>query len=302
MRKPLLTILLLILIGSLPRAFAAQPPLRIAYVDWSSSVASANLICVLVQERLQQPCELREFSAEGMWRAVATGQADVLLSAWLPSTHAHFLERYGDRLMDLGPNLEGTRTGLVVPSVKVGRQTSSRGMRNPAYVAAESIGDLVGLGERFHYRIIGIDPEAGIMRTTRRAMQVYGLDNYRLVEGSERNMTKALSEAIGRQQPILLTGWVPHWMFDRWSLRFLDDPEGVYGGSGRIHTLVRPGLEAEMPKVYALLDRFHWDVAQMNRLLIWNQQDKGLDPYGTARRWIQTHPDQVSVWFDRETD
>jgi glycine betaine/proline transport system substrate-binding protein len=235
-----------------------------------------------------------------MWRAVAAGEADVLLSAWLPDTHAHYLKRYGEDLVDLGPNLEGTRTGLVVPAVKVGRQTGGLGTRNPAYAPAESIADLAGQAERFHYRIIGIDPEAGIMRATRRAMAVYGLDDYRLVEGSERRMTQALSEAIGRQQPILITGWVPHWMFDRWALRFLDDPEGVYGGSGSIHTLVRPGLEREMPQVYVLLDRFHWSVQDMDRMLIWNQQDHGLDPYGKARRWVRTHSQQIASWFKPE--
>jgi glycine betaine/proline transport system substrate-binding protein len=91
-------------------------------------------------------------------------------------------------------------------------------------------------------------------------------------------------------------------MFDRWALRFLDDPEGVYGGSGNIHTLVRPGLEREMPRVYALLDRFHWSVAEMNRLLIWNRQDQGLDPYGNARRWTQTHPQAVAGWLRLEED
>jgi glycine betaine/proline transport system substrate-binding protein len=113
-------------------------------------------------------------------------------------------------------------------------------------------------------------------------------------------MTEALSEAIGRQQPIVVTGWVPHWMFDRWSLRFLEDPEGVYGGRGRIHTLVRPGLQLDMPEVHGLLDRFHWGVEDMNRLLIWNRQDHGLDPYGNARRWVRTHPEKVAAWLQPE--
>jgi glycine betaine/proline transport system substrate-binding protein len=302
MHRPLIAALFLVLCLAVTGTFAAKTPLRIAYVDWSSSVASANLVCLLVSERLQRPCELHEYTAEGMWRAVAAGEADVLLSAWLPDTHAHYLQRYGKDLVDLGPNLQGTRTGLVVPAVKVGRQTGALGMRNPAYVPARSIADLEGLGERFHYRIIGIDPQAGIMRATRRAMTVYGLDRYRLVEGSEHSMTQALAEAIGRQQPIVVTGWVPHWMFDRWALRFLDDPEGVYGGSGSIHTLVRPGLGQAMPRVTALLDRFHWSVEDMNRLLIWNRQDQVLDPYGNARRWVQTHPQAVADWLNGEDD
>lgn len=278
----------------------AATPLRIAHTSWSSSVASANLMCVLVREKLGQPCQLQAVDAEGMWRSVAEGEADVMLSAWLPDTHAHYLQQFGDRLEDLGPNLEGTRTGLVVPAVRVGRQTGGMGMRNPDYITAESIADLAGHAARFNRRIIGIDAGAGVMRETREALEAYGLDDFRLIEGSEQSMTRALSHAIQRQEWIVVTGWVPHWMFDRWSLRFLEDPKAIYGDAGRIHTLARPGLKAEQPRVHTLLDRFHWSPADMDRLLIWIHQDHGLDPYGKAERWVRTNPATVEQWLVKE--
>ncbi|MFN2165300.1 MAG: glycine betaine ABC transporter substrate-binding protein [Anaerolineae bacterium] len=284
---------------SLPTA-AQQAPLRVAYVNWSSSVASANLVCAMLDEELGRSCELIEVTAEGMWKAVASGEADVMLSAWLPDTHGAYLEEYGDRMVDLGPNLEGTRTGLVVPAVRAGRQTRASGVRNPAYVGAESIADLRDMGDRFGRRIIGIDPGAGVMQAARRAMDAYDLDTYRLIDGSELSMTDALSEAIARQEPIVVTGWVPHWMFDRWSLRFLDDPENVFGGTGRIHTMVRKGLAADMPRLHGILDRFYWNPEDMNRLLIWNRADEGLDPYGNASRWLRAHPGYVAAWLGQE--
>ncbi len=285
--------------ASLPAA-AQQGPLRVAYVNWSSSVASANLVCALLTERLDTSCEMIEVTAEGMWKAVASGEADVMLSAWLPDTHDAYLREYGQRMVDLGPNLEGTRTGLVVPAVRAGRQTAGSGMRNPSYVGAESIGDLALHAERFGRRIVGIDSGAGVMKAAREAIKAYGLDGFRLIDGSEQSMTEALSEAIARQEPIVVTGWVPHWMFDRWALRFLDDPRGVFGGAGRIHTMVRQGLEQDMPRVYAVLDRFYWSPEDMNRLLIWNRLDEGLDPWGNASRWLGAHPDQVAVWLGQE--
>ena len=48
--------------------------------------------------------------------------------------------------------------------------------------------------------IIGIDPEAGIMKKTREAMQVYGLGRYRLLDGGEVSMTAELSNAIRGQK------------------------------------------------------------------------------------------------------
>jgi glycine betaine/proline transport system substrate-binding protein len=276
----------------------APTPLKVAYVDWSSSLASANLICALMREGLGEGCDLVETTAERMWRMVAQSRADVMLSAWLPDTHAHYMRRFGRFLDDLGPNLTGTRTGLVVPAVSTGRQTGGAGMRTRPYVTVRSIADLAQHRREFSGRIIGIDPEAGIMRATREAMEVYGLGGFRLLEGSEGIMTDALATAIARQEWVVVTGWTPHWMFGRWSLRFLEDPKGVYGGTGRIHTMVRDGLADDRPQVHRVLDRFVWTVDEINQLMVWIEQDGRRDPYAQALRWLRTHQDRAQAWLN----
>ena len=37
-------------------------------------------------------------------------------------------------------------------------------------------------------------------------------------------------------------------MFARFDLKYLDDPENVYGGAEQIHTVVRQDLEDDMPE------------------------------------------------------
>ena len=162
----------------------------------------------------------------------------------------------------------------------------------------ESIADLKTYVERFRHRIIGIDPDAGVMQRTREAMRTYDLDSYRLIEGSEISMTAELSHAIRHQRWIVVTGWQPHWIFARWNLKFLDDPEQVFGGEEAIHTMVRPGLEDDLPKVYAFLDRFAWTPGESSRYLVWNQSDQSLYPYEKALRWLHTHPQRVAEWLD----
>lgn len=271
-------------------------PIRLAYTGWSSSVAGAHVMQVLLQEKLDISCELVRLEPEAMWRAVATGEVDAMLSGWLPTTHAEYMEKYGGRLRDLGPNLEGARIGLIVPDVSVGRQTGPLGSRPRPYIEAASIPDLRRYRDRFRGRIIGIDPESGVMARTREAIRAYDLENYRLIEGSEVSMVAELSHAIRHQQWIVVTGWTPHWMFARWNLKFLEDPKGVFGGTEAIHTMVRKGLEDERPAAYALIDRFYWSPEQMSQFLVWNRMDRGLFPYEKARRWIFTHPEIVSEW------
>ena len=44
-------------------------------------------------------------------------------------------------------------------------------------------------------------------------------------------------------------------------LRFkiLEDPKGIFGGAENVNTIVRKGLEEDMPNAYKVLDRFYWE-------------------------------------------
>jgi len=288
-------VLLLLTVPGLLRA--AEGPVVIPYVEWSTEVASSNLVKAVIQEELGQPCIVRSTEAEEMWRSIAKGEADAMVSAWLPSTQAHYYKRFKDRVVNLGPNLNGTKTGLVVPNVTEGRLTAGTGIRNRPYITVNSIPELKNHVDKLKGRIVGIDPGAGIMNTTRQAMEAYDLKGFRLVEGSEVSMVAELSNAIRRQRWIVVTGWVPHWIFARWELKFLEDPKNVYSEKGHISTIVRRGFQEDRPEVYAFLDRFHWEPEEMGQLMLWIQQDDGLYPYEKALRWIRTHPDRVEEWL-----
>lgn len=277
-------------------AHAAQT-VKIGYVDWSSSIASAYTMKAVLQEKLGHQVELQRMDADEMWAAVADGSVDVILSAWLPVTHEHYMAQYQDQIDDLGPNLEGARIGLVVPDVSVGRQTGGRGQRVRPYITAESMADMEEYADKFRRTIIGIDPEAGIMKKAHEALEAYGLDEYRIIDGSEVSMTAELSNAIRQQRWIVVTGWTPHWMFARWNLKFLEDPQKIFGDAEKIHTVARAGLKEDMPQVYEVLDKFHWSVDESSHYMIWNQADHGMYPYEKAQRWMRTYPERVQEWL-----
>lgn len=275
----------------------ATQRVKIGYVDWSSSIASAHLVQALLQEKLGQAVELQRMDADEMWAAVADGSVDAILSAWLPVTHQHYMAQYQDQIEDLGPNLEGARIGLVVPDVSVGRQTGGRGERARPYITAESIADLQQYADNFRRTIIGIDSEAGIMQRAHEALKAYALEGYSIIEGSESSMTAELSNAIRHQRWVVVTGWTPHWMFARWKLKFLDDPQKIFGEAEKIHTLVRKGLKEEMPRVYEVLDQFYWSAEEASQYMIWNQADHGIYPYEKAQRWMRIYPERVQEWL-----
>ena len=101
------------------------------------------------------------------------------------------------------------------------------------------------LGPQVNYTVTGIDAGAGVMGNTQTALEKYGLTqkNWQLQTSSTAAMTSVLDKAIKNKQPIVITGWVPHWMFTKYDLKFLDDPKKVYGESEGIHTIARLGLK-----------------------------------------------------------
>mgnify|MGYP002724338395 FL=1 len=251
---------------------------HLAYVEWSSEVASTNVVRAVL-EQAGYEVDMTSLSAAAMWQAVASGDADAIVAAWLPTTHADYIDRVGDDVEDLGVNLDGTKLGLVVP----------------AYSDIETIGDLNDQADAFNGEIIGIDPGAGLMGLTEEVIDTYGLD-LRLRSGSGATMTAALASAIDNEEDIVVTGWTPHWKFARFDLKYLEDPQGVYGGAEQIHTIVRQGLADDMPEAYAILDAFEWTPEQMGEVMLMNQ-DEDSDPYENAKQWVEENQDLVASWL-----
>ncbi|SER79556.1 glycine betaine/proline transport system substrate-binding protein [Vreelandella subterranea] len=252
---------------------------NLAYVEWSSEVASTNVVrAVLEQEGYD--VDMTSLSAAAMFQALSTGDADAIVAAWLPSTHENYMERVGDNVEDLGPNLDGTKLGLVVPE----------------YTDVDSIADLNDNADDFNGEIIGIDPGAGLMSLTEEVVDTYDLD-LQLRSGSGATMTAALASAIENEEDIVVTGWTPHWMFARFDVKYLEDPENVYGGAEQIHTVVRDGLAEDMPEAYAILDAFAWTPEQMGEVMLMNQEDDS-DPYENAKQWVADNQDVVEEWLN----
>ncbi|ABE60446.1 glycine betaine ABC transporter substrate-binding protein [Chromohalobacter israelensis] len=252
--------------------------INLAYVEWSSTVASTNVMRAVL-EQAGYEVETSSLSAAAMWQSVATGDTDALLAGWLPTTHEDYYAQLKDQLVDTGVNLDGTKLGLVVP----------------AYSEVDSIADLNAHADDFDNKLTGIDPGAGIMRLTDKVIEEYDLD-LSLQSGSGATMTAALKSAIANDEEIAVTGWTPHWMFARWDLKYLDDPKNVYGGAEQIHTIVRQGLKEDMPEAYAILDAFEWTAEDMGEVMLMNQEEDS-DPYENAKQWVEDNQALVQEWL-----
>ncbi len=264
---------------TVPAPAASKNVVKIAYVEWSCATASTNLVKAVLEEKLHKKVEILPVSAAAMWQAVASGDVDGMVTAWLPVTHGNYLKKVKDKVVDLGVIVPGAKIGLVVPD----------------YVTIDSIDQLEGAKAKFSGKIIGIDPGAGIMTKTEKAIKDYDLKGYTLVEGSDATMTAALSDAIKHKEWVVITGWTPHWMFGRWQLKYLKDPKGVFGGDENIHAIVSKNLEKEKPEVYAFLSKYKLPMFDLQALMAANKENG--KPYENAKKFIAEHPKLVDSWL-----
>ena len=87
---------------------------ELAMVEWDTEIASTNVVKTVLED-MGYNVKITPLDNAIMWNAVATGDADGMVAAWLPATHGKQYEEYKDQVDDLGANLEGARIGLVVP-------------------------------------------------------------------------------------------------------------------------------------------------------------------------------------------
>lgn len=273
----LLAVLLLAFAGRQVTALqeSSKPSVNLAYVEWDSEVASTNVIAEVLKEQGYK-VNITPLDNAIMWKSVANGEADAMVSAWLPTTHASQYAQYKDQLVDLGSNLDNVRVGLVVPD----------------YMNVNSIADLSNQAQS---TITGVEPGAGVVKAAENTLKTYpNLKNWKLSTSSTGAMTIALEQALKNKEEIVITGWSPHWMFAKYGLKYLEDPKGSMGKTEAIHTITRKGLKKDMPAVNKILDKFHWTQADMEEVML--DINNGTSPEQAAKTWVKKHQKTVAEW------
>lgn len=285
MRKSLTLMISVVFLFSLVLAGCSggeeSKKIKLAYVAWDSEIASTNVVKTVLEEKLGYEVEMLQVDAGPMWQGVSDGSADAMVAAWLPGTHKAYYEKYEENFEDLGANLEGAAIGLVVPT----------------YLEISSVEELADpdVAKTFGGEIIGIEPGAGLMAATENAIADYGLD-MTLVNSSSAAMAQELQKAYEEQRPIVVTGWTPHWKFAKMELKYLEDPQGVYGEAEHINTIVRQGLADDMADAYKFLDQFNWSPDDMAEVMVAIQE--GTSPEEAAKTWVDANADKVNAWLE----
>ena len=256
--------------------------ISIAYANWSEGIAMTNLAKVIFED---QGYEVKLLNADlaPIFASLSRKKADVFMDVWMPVTMADYMQEYGDKLEVIGNIYDNARIGLVVPE----------------YVTINSIEELNAEKDRFSGEIVGIDAGAGIMKATDQALKDYQLD-YKLLTSSGPAMTASLKKAIDKNEWIVVTGWTPHWMFDRFKLKILQDPKTIYGAVETIHTVAWKGFSEQDPFAAQLLKNMHLTDEHISSLMT-AIEDAQTSETEAARQWMNAHKELVDSWIPKDS-
>ncbi|MDE1465902.1 glycine betaine ABC transporter substrate-binding protein [Spartinivicinus poritis] len=244
----------------------SKEKITLAYAEWTDAIATTYTIKFVLESHGFE-VSMTSGSIDKVWEIVASGEADAMVTAWLPTTHKAYLEQYQEKVVNLGPNLSGTRLGLVVPS----------------YVNISAINELNTLSDQFNGVIYGIEPTAGLMKLTKQAIKSYQL-NYQLIQNKSTNMLSSLEQSIDQKKYIVVTGWTPHWKFAKFDLKYLADPKQVFGKQEFIHSIANKEFSKNSPKASKIIDDFEWTTRDIAQVMVW--MNNGMSPQDAAQRWL----------------
>ncbi|MBD3948741.1 ABC transporter permease/substrate binding protein [Tuanshanicoccus lijuaniae] len=272
---------LALLIGSAGYSYFSKgntQTVTLASTQWDADLASSSVVKLILEEMGYQ-VEVKSLDNAVLFASVASGEADGTLVPWLPYTQAALYEEYGDQMVELGPNTTGAKLGLAVPTYM------------------ENIHSIADLTDEAGKVITGIEPGAGITKTTNKTIETYpNLKGWTQKTSSTGAMTTQLEQALKNKEEIVITGWTPHWMFERFDIKYLEDPEGTMGGEEQVVTFARKGLKEDMPEVYHILDQFEWDISELESFM--DELESGTPAEQIAKKWISNHRELVDRWIE----
>jgi len=245
---------------------------------WDEGIAASYLWEAILTEQ-GYDVELTYADVAPVYAGLAGGDFDLVLDTWLPVTHADYMEEYGDDLEDLGAwNDEAALTIAVNEDAPI-----------------DSLTELAENADAFGNEIVGIEPGSGLMRiTSEEVVPGYGLEDMNLIESSTPAMLAELQSATDAGENIVVTLWRPHWAYDAFPIKDLEDPDGLLGGAESIHSVASTSFATDFPDVHQWISNFTMDSATLYSLenAMFNEYE-GDDYLPVVQEWISENQDWV---------
>src|SRR5215216_3658160 len=186
--------------------------LLLANIGWDENVAVSNLTKVLLEDELgYESVEIRtQDNLDATYRDVASGELDAFQDVWLPNQEA-LLDEVTEEVERLDPWFLGE---------------TKQGMAVPAYMDVKSIPQLNSTDAEF---ILGIESSSVMMQEVgQEVVPDYDLEQ-KLVTAPTAGMLAEVERLYTFREEFVFLAWSPHWMNQRYKIRYLEDPKDAMG-------------------------------------------------------------------------
>ena len=252
--------------------------IAIGQISWAENIAVTNMWKVVLEDKGYN-VKFNYLNMGSTMTALESGDLDASLEVWLPVQDANYLEEYQDTVNFSDVTwFDKAKVGLVVPT----------------YLEdINSVEDLNEHKELFNSEIVGFDPGAGTMEVTEQLIKDYDLD-FELVPSSESAMLAEIKKAVNDKEPIVAPLWSPHWVFSKYDLKFLEDPQNTFGGIEKIHHATRQGFEEDYPEVSKWFKNWKMNNQQISELIDYVESSE--EPADGAEKWVEENQDLIDEW------
>lgn len=245
---------------------------------WDEGIATSELWKAVLEEK-GYTVNLEYADVAPLFSGLASGDYDFTTDVWLPTTHASYIEQFGDQIEELGAWNEDAKLTIAV--------------NDSAPIT--SLTELAGAADQFGNQIVGIEPGAGLTITTEeKVIPDYGLEGMQFTTSSTAAMLTELKAAVDSNENIVVTLWEPHWAYGAYPIRNLEDPDGALGGTESMNTYGRSGFSDDFPEVAGWLGNFKMDLDTLYDLEQVLFVENDTDDYGPlVKQWIEENRDYV---------
>ena len=249
---------------------------------FDDTVAVTGLWSVLLKEKGYTVKTTSVDLAAG-FSGIARGDLDGYLNAWLPSTHAAYIEKYKkDLVIPEKPYFANDELVLAVPD----------------FVEENTISDLVRNADKYDSKIIGIEAGSGEMKLLPEVLAKYSAtDKLKIVEGSTPAALAALKSGVDNKKPVVVALWQPHWAFASMPIKALkDDSQGWPKPDGSYVVLSKKFAEKHAD-VRGWMEHSKLTDEQYASLMLAVSEAK--DPAEGANKWLETPENRTTAeeWF-----
>ncbi|WP_018932997.1 glycine betaine ABC transporter substrate-binding protein [Gracilibacillus lacisalsi] len=247
--------------------------ITLGVTPWTSTVPPTEIAQIILED-MGYNVEQTQADAGSTYIGLSRGDIDVFMDGWFP-VHDVYIEKYSDTIEETAVSYPEADSGLVVPTY----------MED-----VNSIEDLKGIEADLGNELYGIEEGASITEEIDGLIESYELDMTQ-VNSSEGGMIAQAMRKMESEDPVVFYGWRPHTMFNKFDIKVLEDPKGVFE-TASVKVITNNEIQETAPDAYEFLSNWSISIDDVEEMIVKIEEEE-IPKEEVAQEWIDNNQDKV---------